>query len=891
MIGQTLSTFRITAKLGEGGMGEVYLAEDTSLGREVAIKVLPEAFVADPERLARFQREAHLLASLTHPNIAGIHQVGDVDGIHFLVMELARGETLAERIGRGPLPVEEAVATALQVARALEAAHGKGIVHRDLKPANIMVDPDGAVKVLDFGLARAWEEPVEAGSASQSPTLTAQMTQSGALLGTAAYMSPEQAKGRQVDKRTDIWAFGCVLFEMLAGERLFARESVVETLSAILERDPDWTRLPAGLPARYRRLLGRCLVKDRRQRLHDIADARIELEAAPDPEPTFDTAFARAPRARLVPSLAGAALLGALLGVLGTWGLTRWASSPEPATRAPVRRLNLGIPANSPVSGPGESLALSPKGDYFVYVGPAEESTQLFLRRLDRLESEPISGTRGAVSPFVSPDGEWIGFEADGKLKKVSLAGGPTVALCDVQAVRGASWADDGTILFHSGAYLGLFTISEGGGKPRQLTQPVSGEDEGSHRWPQVLPGGRAALFTIQPTGSQMERTRIALVSMETGEYRTVIEPGMHARYSPSGHIVYAREGSLFAVPFDLERLEITGEPLPVISDIRENRGSVKADFDLSPTGSLILLPGRFLLAPRSLVWMGRDGQIEPAAEASRPYAEPAVSPGGDRIAVILELETSRELWVYELRRETWLRLTSERVAYGPEWSPAGDRLAFTWNRIGAYNLYSIAADGSTSPEQLTDGTEWSIATAWLPDGSGILFGRQDAAASSDLWLLRPGEATPEQPLLTGPFWEDDGRVSPDGRWLAYTSNESGVSEVYVRSYPDLGVKLAISSGGGSTPRWAPNGRELFYRSGDRLMHVEIGAGAALGSAIPRSLLDLESDAGSFLEEYDLSPDGRRFVMVYEPRSEAPRPEIVLVPDFAAELRMKLSGG
>ena len=608
-VGDRLGPYSVTAQIGAGGMGEVWRARDTKLDRDVALKVLPDAFTSDPDRLARFEREAKVLASLNHPNIGHIYGLEEAEGTKALVLELVEGPTLADRIAEGPIPIDEALPIAKQIAEALEAAHEQGIIHRDLKPANVKVKADGTVKVLDFGLAKAFQPEASGASASESPTisLTAAATQMGMVIGTAAYMSPEQAKGKPVDKRADVWALGAVLFEMLTGQKAFAGDDVSDTLATVLKFDPDWEALPADTPAAVERLLRRSLVKDTRLRLRDAGNAIIELHES-ETAPRLNAAPSPpAPRLQVwqrpVAGL-GIVALTALITGIAVWSLTR--PVPEPAT---VTRFPLILPVGDIINS-GDGMTLSPDGTTLVYAASRDGVQQLFARSRDQVMPRPLPGTEDAVYPFLSPNGEWVGFFAGSALKKVALAGGPPVTLCEVGVRRGATWGPGDTIVFSSSDAPGLMQVSVAGGEPRALTTPA--DDEEQHYWPSFVPGKNAVVYTAEPQGAPSDK-RAQVVSLETGESSTLVQ-GSGATATRSGHLVFAREASLWALPFNANELTITGEPAPLVEGVQVNPGGNWAHYATADDGTLVYLPtvGAIQAAELQLVWVDRQGQEEP---------------------------------------------------------------------------------------------------------------------------------------------------------------------------------------------------------------------------------------------------------------------------------------
>jgi serine/threonine-protein kinase len=854
MTGRALAHYQVREKLGAGGMGEVYRATDTKLGREVALKVLPESFAKDPERLARFEREARVLASLNHPNIAAIYGFEQVDGVLFLVLELVPGDTL-----RCPLPVAEALPIARQIAEALEAAHEKGIVHRDLKPANIKITPEGRVKVLDFGLAKALADDSAGGDPTHSPTMTAG-TRAGVILGTAAYMSPEQARGRPLDRRTDLWSFGCVLYEMLAGRSPLYADTLTDVLAAIVSREPDWQALPPDTPANIRVLLRRCLQKDPQQRLRDAADARFEIEEAisgPGPQPALPSGTART-RPPWIWALA-AALAGALVAGLAVWFL-----KPAPPSQARARlNVNLTPPQVLETAYASTALALSPNGQNLVYIGRSGAVAQLYLRPIDQFEAKPLAGTETALDPFFSPDGQWVGFFAAGKLKKVSIAGGPVTTLADAPADAGASWGPDDTIVFcPDGWGLGLWRVPAGGGKAEAITRPDPQKGESLHALPSHLPGGDTVLFASFK-GPSPDNAAIEALSLKTGERRVLIPSATHARYVAPGRLVYARGGSLLAAPFDLARLAVTGPALPVLERVLTSSSAGTAQFSVAADGTLVYLPANSLHEERSVVAVDRSGVARPLTDSRRPYEDMALSPDGRRLALTIE-GPSWNIWILELARGALTRLTLEHDNRDPRWTHDGKRVVYGSFRNGRYGLYSKPADGSGPEEQLTTSGYSHSPESWSPDGRVLAFGEWRPDTQADIWLLPGADAATRQPrpLVATKFSDGSSAFSPDGRWLAWDSTESGREEVYVQPYPGPGARVQVSIDGGMRPVWAASGRELFYRNGDKMMAVPIETKPDFKAGAPRMLFE-----GRYWHaglDYQVSLAGDRFYLIRE---------------------------
>jgi len=879
---QRLAHWRLVEKIGEGGMGVVWKAVDTTLDRTVAIKMLPDALAGNVEGLARFEREAKLLASLNHPRIASLYGFHQADGTRFLSMELIEGNELAEILASGPLPIERALRIALQIAEGLEVAHAGGIVHRDLKPGNVKLTADGDVKILDFGLAKALQEPAPAQvDLSHSPTMTV-ATQVGVILGTAAYMSPEQARGDEADRRTDVWALGCVLFEMLTGRGAFHAKTVSDCIARVLEREPDWAALPAETPAGVRRLLRRCLEKEPRRRLHDVADVRIELEdqlAGDEPE-AAPAASGSVPRWLIGLGIAAGLVVGAMLT---TW----WQSGREAPTGAldsggrSIERFSIALPDPTPaIPKPGTiAVAVSPDGRRIVYVGLEQGSsvtrrisgdgsptgtsgrTQLYLREIDSYEIRPIEGTLDAASPFFSPDGEWIGFidNSDARLKKIRLEGGIPVTLCDAPN-RAGDWGDDGRIYFTAGE--GIAAVSEDGGVPEVLSLPVVELGEKTRRFPHVLPGGRGVLFTLGTTKMESyDEASIALLDPETGEHRVLLEGGTKPSYLSTGHIVYGRGGALYAIPFDLGALEVSGAPFLVAADVVTSDGWGEAQYDVSDTGTLAYVPGGPEIYKFTVYWLDRDGRAEAIALPPRDYSSAYFSPDGKRLA-IGTLGANAAIWVYEIERTTMLRLTTEWDYYAVIWTRAGGHVTVASGRAGDYGLWNLAADGSGTEELLLDvpSSGGLFPGAWTPDDRTLVYNAATPGSGLDILTLTVDGTTGVTPLIQTSFQESSPKLSHDGRWLAYTSDASGQSELYVQRYPEGGQRWQISAGGGEAPLWSPDGRELYYWSGGRMVAVPVDtAGSGFVPGKERALPQPEFSA---LLSWDLSPDGERFVVV-----------------------------
>ena len=869
LIGRRIGSYEILSLLGAGGMGEVYRAKDTKLKREVALKVLPDAFANDPARMARFQREAEVLASLNHPNIAQIYGVED----RALVMELVPGKTL-----KGPLPVETALNYAKQIADALEAAHEKGITHRDLKPSNIMITPAGVVKVLDFGLAAQSREHEEGETRTTSPT------RSGMILGTAAYMSPEQARGETVDKRADIWAFGAVLYEMLTGKQAFSGETTSETLASVLKDDPEWNRVPQ----KAQRLLQRCLEKDPKRRLRDIADAMTLVDDAPQGT-----------------SLRHSKLPWVLAGALALALAVSFYYATGPAPLHPLARLSVEIAADTPLaSNRGVVLALSPDGARLALtLRGADGKELLYTRLLQQNQFTALAGTENAFSPFFSPDGEWIGFFADGKLKKISVEGGAAVPLCDAPDPDGASWGDDGNIIaaVNGSGGRGLWRVPSSGGGCVPLTKLNPGEV--THRWPQVLPGSQTVIFTAHTQFGNYDDANIDVVSLKTGVRKTVKRGGFFPRYlatsNGTGHLVYLRQGTLFAVPFDPSRLTLAGVPAPILEDV-SSRAGAGGFFAFAQNGTFVYLAGGGQGLPIS--WVDSAGKIQPLHAPSGVYYSLRLSPDGNRLAFAVASGAGVDIWVKDLERDTPSRLTflagMNRL---PVWTPDGKNIVFRSENSPAPGLYWIRSDGSGEAQRLTDGKLDEFPCSLSPDGKRLAFNGNANGGSQDIFTA-PIEGDPDhmrlgkpELFLGTPFNEGYPAFSPDGRWLAYMSNESGIPEVYVRPFPGPGGKWQISKSGGLWPLWSRDGRELLFETLDgRVMAVSYSVqGDSFAAGKPRVWSETRLLNVSGMPVYDLAPDGKRLaaVLATDAASGGASTHLTFLLNFFDELRRRTPAG
>jgi eukaryotic-like serine/threonine-protein kinase len=891
--GARLGPYEVTALLGEGGMGKVWRAHHGTLNRDDALKVLPDAFANDPERLSRFQREAQVLASLNHPNIAHVYGFEQADGTKALIMELVEGPTLADRIARGPIPIHEALPIAKQIAEALEAAHEHGIVHRDLKPANIKVREDDTVKVLDFGLAKAFDREPNAIDSSQSPTVTSPaMTRVGVILGTAAYMAPEQARGRLADRRSDVWSFGCVVYEMLTGRRAFEGADVTDVLVSVISKEPNWTILPAAIPASIRKLLRRCLEKDRKARLPDIGVVRLEIDdTLAEPTQDIATLAGRRDRSWRGPTpVAAIALTIAAASGLAAWRVVR------PSTAAVVR-LTVAPPMGEVVGTTIPSdpdVTISADGTRIVYVGSGGEANvqQLYVRSLDQLEVRPLQGLGTPRSPFLSPDSSWVGFFDGTALKKVSVNGGPAVTIRDLGTtqLRGASWSDDNTIIFATAAQgTGLLRIPANGGEPEVLTRPDLQKGELDHIWPEVLPGGDAVLFTILPIVGGIENAQIAVVDLRTREPKILVAGGSNPHYVPTGHLVFGLAGTMRAVAFDIGSLEARSEPLPVVQQV-VTKSMGPGNFAIAQNGTLVYIAGEAQRVGQTLVWVDRQGREQAIKAPSRAYTYPRLSPDGTKAAISV-LDQENDVWVWDFKRETLTRLTFDPgLDRMPVWTPDGRRIVFSSQRAGADDIFWQAADGTGPVERLTDSTNTQeFPTSFAPDGTRLVFRRGTPNGASDIGMLSLGSERRVTVLMETPFAEWNAEVSPNGRWVAYQSSESGRDEIYVRPFPNVeSGRWQVSTGGGTRPLWARNGRELFYLVGQgRLMSVSLQPDETFLFGNPQVVFDGPYLAPQPGRTYDVSPDGQRFLMIKESGGDnkAVRNEIVVVLNWFQDLK------
>ena len=903
--GTKLDHYEILEPIGKGGMGDVYRARDGKLGRDVAIKVLPDEFAKDEQRLRRFQREAKVLASLNHPNIAAIYGLEQSDDTHYLVLELVPGETLAARIARGPIPVTEALQIAIKVAEAVEEAHERGIVHRDLKPANIMLTPDGKVKVLDFGLAKAFVEETPGADDSMSPTLTRDATRMGMILGTAAYMSPEQAKGKEVDKRTDIWAFGTVLFEMLSGRRAFAGEDVSETLAFVLTKELAWQLLPATTPAAVTQLLRRSVERDQKRRLRDIGEARVAIEdalAQPSDVVEMQQAAPGSPAHRILP---WAVTTLSLVAVIGFW-----------TTREPMQEIN-GMPhtaARFSIELPSEQrvaldmdeplLEISRDGKTLAWIGGAvKPQRRIYMRAIDELEVRPIPGTEGVENALLvfSPDGREVAFKRNNSLWKIPIEGGVASEIFRESGafIWTAEWAQSGSIILGL-AYSGLFRVSDSGGPAEPLTTLDVESGDFNHGRGQMLPGERGLLFNVG-TGN-VWNSHIEVLALDTGERRVLIEDADVARYVPSGHIVFVRDGTVFGVAFDLERLEVVGPETPLIANVQMDIvAAIAGAFAISDNGTLVYVPEGQGFGERRLAWVDRDGGTQSLELPAGDYQWPRLSPDGTQIAMVRNQGRVHHVYLYDLDRDVLTRFTSEGTwNWAPVWSPDASRIAFQSNRAGQWNVFTQAVTGDSSTLPLHRSPNIQFPLSWTLDGNLLAFTEHanraaDGRGNFKVWLLPMDDETPEPFEVTpGELFAPDASFHPKGGWLAYASREDGQWEIYIQEIvldqTGSGLKRKISPDGGIEPVWARDGRELFYRSvdGTELLsasirtepELEIGTVSVVLDGLRLPAPGWQSTRGA----YDVSPDGKRFLIVQE--DEFPETmELVVILNWDEELK------
>ena len=865
LIGEEFAHYRVIGKLGEGGMGAVYRAQDTKLGREVALKVLPEELALEPERLVRLRREAQILASLNHTNIASIYGLEEIDGRLILELELVEGEELAQRLKRGALPVDETIDIATQIASGLEEAHEKGVIHRDLKPANLMITPDGVVKILDFGLAKPYVDDSTGDGVSELQTVTGgDLTREGVIMGTASYMSPEQARGRKVDRRSDIWAYGCLLFEMMTGRRAFGGQTMTDVLVSVVTGEPDWSLLPSYTPPGLRRLVRRCLKRDPRNRLRDLGDAVIELAEATDPVGDDDLVAADTPlpsRNLALWAIVGP-LLGMVLGVMLLWFL----SVDDPPGPYPVRQL---ATVSQPVAMYGSfasSLARAPDSGLLIYA--AGSPRLLFGQLRDQLESAPIAGTEGATAPFFSPDGRFVGFWADDALRRVPVSGGAPVTLVDTSNYFfGADWGSDGFVYFSrpwvldgGDSSIALVRVSENGGPVELVAAPdsVSGRTV-ALAWPDILPGDQYLLVTRWATDGQLPA--IEVVSVADGARRTLIEGYQQAVFLPGGHLVAGTpEGQIVALPFDLDSREVTGDPVPIANGVHRSRYGAQ-HFTVGSDGALFWVPEVGDSRPDELVWVDRDGHAVPASSHLRHYETPRLSPDGFVVLGVRSAHDDINIWLLDSERDTLRPLTIE-TGYSrmPQWTP--NRLGVIYsvplgNEKLAAGIYLRGFEGSGEPRLLVSGT-LKVPTAVSADGKTLLFHAFGMKTGWDLWRVGLESDGDPEIVLVAPFDQAEASFALDENWIAFEADPSGRAEIYVRHIGENGIEGQVSPHGGNWPVWNPSGGELLYLSEGSMMSVRLDLSGEPVVDAARALFDVDGYGRSF----DVSDDGSRFLMI-----------------------------
>jgi Tol biopolymer transport system component len=882
--GSRLGPYEILAPLGQGGMGEVYRATDGRLNRTVAIKVLPEHVASEPELRLRFEREAKTLAALTHPHICPVFDVGTQDGVDYLVMEYLEGETLEQRLEKGALPLDQALRIGIHIADALAAAHRAGIVHRDLKPGNILLTRSGA-KLLDFGLAKTGGM-VAAGSVSMLPTTPRNLTVAGAILGTFQYMAPEQLEGQEADARTDIFAFGAVLYEMVTGKKSFEGKSQASLIGAILkDSPPPMSSVRGDIAPLFERLVVTCLAKDPDERWQNARDVMRELNwiaqgaipSAPRPAAT-----AQMGRGKLTLGLGGLLIAAAVVGLV-FWSLRSVPAQPRSVTRAVIT-----LPAGHRLAtASGNAVfALSPDGTQLAYVASDGTTQQIFVRALDSFEARPLRGTEGATTPFFSPDGQSIGFFANFQLKKIAVTGGAALTLVSVPQPRGAVWSSDGSIIFGQGVGAAML-VPDTGGTPRQLTRFEVGDT--GHRWLDLAADGQALVYSAGTTTS----SRITARSITSGEQRIVLAGAGSPRFVPTGHLLFVQGGNLMAVPFDAQGLAMTGAPKPVVENISRSASLGTAQYGISASGTLAYVAGSPDTDLHRLVWVGRDGKEQPVAGAPvRTYTSPAprLSPDAARLAV----NADAQLWMYDIRREALTRFTVQGdTNLYPVWTRDGERIVFSsfTGGVEALNLFSRRGDGGGEPERLTSSKYHQYPTSFSPDGRSLALSQVTPESSYDIWVMNLTDRM-MRPFVQTPFLESSAQFSPDGEWLAYVSNQTGRFEIFVQPYPGPGATHQISIDGGMEPAWNPSGGELFYRNGDKMMVVDIATKPTFSPGKPRVLFESRhTPTNGTIRFYDVTRDGKRFLMVRDSEDAAPSTQINLVLNWTEELKRLVPAG
>jgi len=879
--GTRLAHYEISALLGKGGMGEVWRAKDTKLGREVAIKVLPDEFVRDAERLARFEREARLLASLDHSNVAAIHGIEEFEGTKFLVMQLAPGEDLAECLTRGAIPLEEALPIARQIAEALEAAHEQGIIHRDLKPANIKLDENGNVKVLDFGLAKALESEESEEDFSNSPTMVRAATHAGVILGTAGYMSPEQARGKKVDKRADIWAFGVVIWEMLTGKRLFTGETVSDTLASVLRADVDLSELPDKTPNGIRTMLRRCLERNPRNRLHDVADARLVIDDVIGNVDASGPVAASSDSSRKS-RMTALAWIGVIVvvAIAAAWAGRRSVETGDAAS-AP-QRFAIHLAPNQEVVG--QVLEFSGDGQVLAFPGRVDGRQTILRRDLGEADTKPISGTDFGGYAFFSPDGKWIGFASEGKLKKVPVEGGRPLELADARGAGGATWLGDDTIVFAPSYSDGLFRMNAQGGTLERLTSPDRDDGVLGHWWPDPLPGERKVVFTAFRT--PVDRSRIGVLDLDTKAVEWIVDGGLFARYVSTGHLLYAKENRLFSVRIDSKSGRLQGSPVQVLDDVYVEATNGSAAYAVSSAGTLAYVRREAGDPVRELVWLDREGRSTPVTEERRGYRGISISPDGTQAALTIQGD-SLDIWVYSFARGIMSRVTSGgKSEYDAFWTPDGKELLYVVDSP-PFELHRTVAAATDAGRPIFDekSQKDTFGVDVSPDGKTISYTASDLETGEDLFL-RPFDGSEDQRVLRATrAVERYSTFSPDGKWIAYRSNETGRPEIYVESLSGSGERVQITADGGDQPRWIRNG-EIFYRRFDELWVVAVRTGEKLSFDAPQKLFSFPMAPGVNESAllFDVTADGERIITSRIPDALRSR-DIEIVTNWTSTLK------
>lgn len=900
--GDTIGRYLIRSKLGEGGMGEVYRAHDQKLNRDVALKVLPSAFSQDPDRLARFEQEAQAAGALNHPNILAVHDVGLNNGSPYIVSELLEGEELRDQLKDGALTQRKALDYAKQIAEGLAAAHEQGITHRDLKPENLFITTNGRVKILDFGLAKL--RPQRNQVISSEVATQKQITDPGTVMGTVGYMSPEQVRGNEAGPRCDIFSFGSILYEMLSGKRAFQRETLAETMTAILkEEPPDLSEVSSTTNPHLDRIVRRCLEKKPERRFHSAHDLAFALDALLTPSGSMSPISTTSLSNRKILDRERLGWIAAIVvfvaaAVVSLFLYSR--ANTNPRTSVEVKQFTLAPPAEGAlVMQTAPAVMFSPDGAHLISTVRISGKTQLIDRQLSSASTRLIEGTQGAIDPFFSPDGKWIGFFAGGLLKKVLLSGGVPEALSKAENARGGTWASDGGIVFTPGSDAPLYRIAADGGSVEAISTIDVEAKERSHRWPNALPGGQAVLFSVAyQTGNPLDDANVAVLDRRTGKHKILIKGGVFARYVAPGFIVYARRGTLVAVPFDLKRLEVTGSPVTVQENVDGLKNNGRVQFSISDSGDLAYVEGRAddaRDAAQPLVWVDRRGSEQVLSESRQRYSKPRLSADGHTLFVEVA-DPEAAIWSYNIDRGTLTRVTYGGVSYGPIPSPDGQKLAYEATRDGVAGVMMSQIDGS-GEQRLSSTKRLNVPTSWTTDGAAVAATAGGETGYLEVWLIPlSGEHKP-QVLVQGPFNAGGARFSPDGHWMAYVSDESGRNEVYLRAFPQAGQRFQISVDGGVSPVWSHNGRELFFRNGDQIFAVSMTLGAQAVAGKPQALFskpiadDASGPAYNIIADYDVSPDGQRFVMPkYSAEARNP-PSAIVILNWSEELKRRVAAG